>query len=487
MKRVFAYVTVFLLVLSSALLLNGCEIKEPGSFSQDSKSTEELAEDTGVVVETEEKSPREEVVPGEFIISLQAASDLNSLSAGEAGEKMATELKKHQDVFADSEFEMRSLFREALGESSESFTASTSINSEIVDLAAGSGYLNLVRYPSEKFADRDEAREKMIEMLESEGIEVNYIEPNYRVEIAGVEAAEFEEQEPWNLEMIKAPAAWEHESGSEDLSIGIIDTGIDYNNPYIEDYVDRDGGRNFVRENDVINIDDIMDENGHGTHVAGIIASQSELSGVMQEAALIPLRVLDASGWGSIDGVVEALVYSLIEEIDIINMSLGLENRPETLENIVRKVNEHDIIQVAAAGNKDEENVLYPAAFSRVVAVSAVNDKKKLAGYSNFGTEIDVTAPGSEILSTFSETVAQNNEDARVNEHFGFLSGTSMAAPHVAGKAGLIRSFNPEISAENIQLLIEDSAREMDNELHFGGGMIDCYRAVGGRLIEPYF
>ncbi|MFW5790567.1 MAG: S8 family peptidase [Bacillota bacterium] len=284
----------------------------------------------------------------------------------------------------------------------------------------------------------------------------------------------------WAASAIKLPQAWDQTTGSNNIRVAVLDTGIDYNHPELADFVDKNSSYNFIDDND-----NVMDYHSHGTHVAGIISARGDnntgTTGVMWESELMAVKVLDDNGSGSEWSLAQGILYAagLLDNqprqtADIINLSLGMSDSnhiPKTLEKAIERAAAEGVIIIAASGNKGSSKVIYPAAFSDVIAVGALEENNsgapEIASYSNYGPEIDVVAPGSLIYSTFADN------------KYGYMSGTSMATPHVSGLAGLMLSEG--IRASDIRSLLQDTAIKLGNDdfnESYGHGMIDTYKSV---------
>lgn len=238
---------------------------------------------------------------------------------------------------------------------------------------------------------------------------------------------------PYGVRMINAPSVWPAEKG-KDIVIAVLDTGCDLSHPDLSDAVI--GGRNFTSDNP----DDYTDSHFHGTHVAGSIAASLNsqgIVGVAPECKLLILKVLDENGDGSYRDIINAIHYARQwrgenqEKVRVISMSLGGPVDMPELHNAIKMAVQDNILIICAGGNEGDGSSrtnerAYPGAYKEVVQVGAVNRRKQLADFSNTNDEIDLVAPGVNILSTFP-----GNKYAK-------LSGTSMAAPHVTGAAALI-------------------------------------------------
>jgi len=300
----------------------------------------------------------------------------------------------------------------------------------------------------------------------------------------------------WGIERISAPKAWERTTGSEEIVVAVIDSGIDASVPQlarrlwtnpdeiagnkIDDdrngYVDDIHGWDF-RDNDA------SSTNGskihwHGTFVAGIIAAQpgaGKVTGVAPGVRIMDVRFLDSKNlfyskdWNAF---AKAVDYAVDNGARIINLSVYANGTPPAvLERALQRAAHHGVIVVGIAGNDSKPQVCYPAKYPSVLAVSATNSDDRLASFSNQGGEVAVAAPGEQITSLFPGGAV------------GTSSGTSFSAPHVSGTLALILSANPGLSpSEAIDRLKESSVDlgERGQDPHFGAGLINAGQAVAG-------
>ena len=220
------------------------------------------------------------------------------------------------------------------------------------------------------------------------------------------------------------------------------------------------------------------DGNGHGTHSAGIAAARSNnglgVAGVCWNCSLVVARVLDDHGTGVWSGVASAIVWAADQQaVRVISLNLGGAATDAATLSAVNYAAARGKILVAAAGNTYWGNVLFPAQFENCIAVSATNNKDMLADFSAVGSAIDLAAPGADVYSSFGTP--------DTGDTYAVLSGTSMAAPHVAGLAGLLWSINPALSATRVRQILESTAQDLgsqgrDNQ--FGAGRIAAGRAA---------
>ena len=225
--------------------------------------------------------------------------------------------------------------------------------------------------------------------------------------------------EQWALPAIRAPQAWaEMPQDAPTVRVAVIDSGVCAGHPDLVGRIEM--GWDFVEDDETP-----QDEFGHGCAVAGVIAANMNdgvgIAGVAPNAQIIPLRVLNASGVGSYSDVAAAIVYAADFGVQVINLSLGGSNPSATLENAVNYAIDKGVIVVAAAGNNGTEGALYPAAYEPVIAVGSVDPNLEHSSFSNYGSQIDIWAPGRDILTT------------KRDGSYGLVSGTSFAAPYVAG------------------------------------------------------
>ncbi|MEH7225801.1 S8 family peptidase [Bacillus sp. JJ1566] len=270
----------------------------------------------------------------------------------------------------------------------------------------------------------------------------------------------------WNLRMIDSENGWGISQGSDKVKIAIVDTGVDLDHP---DLVNRiAGGYNVLKDNNVPD-----DDNGHGTHVAGIIASQTNnhegTAGITWFNPIMPVKVMGADGYGSTFDIARGIIWATDHGADVINLSLGNYQGSKLLKQAVDYAYRHDVVMVAASGNDNSSQPSYPSAYPQVLSVAAVDLNGDKADFSNYGDYIDVAAPGVTIPSTY------------IDEQYAALSGTSMAAPHVAALAGLMRSINPNLSNKEIMDMIKGTSLDLGKagkDIYFGEGLIDIVQAL---------
>lgn len=313
--------------------------------------------------------------------------------------------------------------------------------------------------------------------------EVEYAEPNYEIKLeegplvpVRPHDPQFEDQ--WALSNsgqrggkqgadISAPLAWIKTTGSEDVVVAVLDTGVDYTHEdlatnmwmrpdSLAPYHDNELGTidDLNGFNAIDNAADPMDDNGHGTHCAGIIGAEGEndlgIAGVNWKVKIMPLKFMNAGGSGTTKDAIEAISYAIDRKkagvnVRIISASWGSTQRSRALEAVIRKAYENDILFVAAAGNASTDNDRtphYPSSYNvpNVISVAALDRHDQLASFSNYGVKsVAIAAPGVDILSTWLGNAYEEK------------SGTSMATPVVSGVAALVLAEHPHMSVDDLR------------------------------------
>ena len=349
---------------------------------------------------------------------------------------------------------------------------------------------------------------------------VAWAEPNYRVRalaVANDEALPFQ----WHYPLIDLPTAWDSTTGAPGVIVAVVDTGVLSGHPDLAGQLV--AGYDFVRDpdsgGDGDGIDPDPEDPGggsaaggssfHGTHVGGTVAARGNnlqgVAGVAYGARMMPLRALGTDGSGTSYDVGQAVRFAAglpndsgtVPErpADIINLSLGGGAFSPAAQALYDEVRAAGVTVVAAAGNEASTAPSYPAAYANVISVSAVDVQRRLSSYSNRGATIDIAAPGGDstvdlngdgypdgVLSTGGSVSAAGIEFA-----YTFLSGTSMATPHVAGVLALMKSVNPDLTPADIDALLQrgdltDDLGPPGRDDSFGYGLINAGRAVAAAL-----
>ncbi|WP_345733760.1 S8 family serine peptidase, partial [Cryptosporangium minutisporangium] len=271
----------------------------------------------------------------------------------------------------------------------------------------------------------------------------------------------------WALTTLRAEQTWTATTGKT-VTVAVVDTGVQASHPDLAGSVL--SGVDLVRD-DPKSIDGSKDDNGHGTHVAGIIAAVANnrigVAGLAPGAKILPVRVLDGDGAGYDSDIADGIVRAVDRGATVVNLSIGGTEAGAT-SYAVRYALSKNVVVVAAAGNEREEGnpVSYPAADAGVIGVAATDWSDTDAPFSNTGDYVDVAAPGVGIWSTYRGSTYKQ------------LSGTSMATPYVAAAAALIRAVSPDLTPAAVGSLLERTATDL--------GTVGRDDATGHGLVDPY-
>ena len=303
---------------------------------------------------------------------------------------------------------------------------------------------------------------------------VSYVEPDYLVKALYIPNDGYFYLQ-WGPQDINITKAWDVTLGNETLIVAVIDTGIDYNHP--------DLAANYVPLGyDWVNNDnDPFDDNGHGTHCAGIIAAVINNSiGVagLAKVKIMAEKVLNSSGTGYTSDVANGITHAVDNGAKIISMSLGAQSYSITLDNACEYAWSNGALLVAASGNDYGGPVNYPAAYSTVIAVGSINRSDALSDFSNYGPQQELVAPGEGILSTYPDST------------YAYASGTSMATPHAAGVAALAWATHPDYTNQQIRNILNATAIDLGSpgwDEYYGYGKVDAYKVVVYGLPSSFF
>ena len=270
----------------------------------------------------------------------------------------------------------------------------------------------------------------------------------------------------WHLSKIQAPTAWDTTTGSANQIVAVIDSGVRASHP---DLV----GKVLPGYDFVANDNDANDENGHGTGVAGTLSpgsnNQIGVCGVAWSNPILPVRVLDANGSGSYSAIANGIIYAADRGAKVINLSLGGTSSSRALQDAINYAWNKQCVLVAAAGNNGSNVAFYPAACTNVVAVSATDASDTRPTWSNFGSYVDVSAPGVDILSVYG------------SDQYAAWNGTSFSSPVASGVVALMAAANSTLTnVQLVDLLIKnsDDIGALGKDVYHGSGRVNANRAV---------
>ncbi len=335
--------------------------------------------------------------------------------------------------------------------------------------------------------------EEMAEIY-SKNPNVEYAVPNYLMYATMIPNDPYytgELNNQWNFKGgngINVEPAWDISIGSG-VVVAVLDTGVADNSPDL-DYA------NFTLGYDFVNGDsDPVDDQGHGTHVAGTIAESTNngigAAGVAYGCTIMPVKVLDSSGSGTLSQLVDGIYYASDNGADVISMSLGFPpsvtaRKLAPLFPALDSAYSQGIVIVAAAGNDAVSNIGYPAAYDKCIAVGATRYDGIRSYYSNYGTALDIMAPGGDTnvdqnADGYKDGICQNTVNPITKEiRYALYQGTSMATPHVSGVAALLIA-NGVTGPENVREAIQSTAKDMGTsgwDSGYGWGIVDAYKAL---------
>jgi serine protease len=311
---------------------------------------------------------------------------------------------------------------------------------------------------------------------------VKYAEQNGYVYANMIPNDPFYDPYQWNMTRIGMEDAWDVSTGNGAI-VAIIDTGVKQS---LDDLAET----RFIAGYDFVNHDDDpTDDAGHGSHVCGTVAQSTNndmgVAGIAYNATIMPVKVLNAKGSGTWDQVADGIYYATDHGADIINLSLGGTETSTTLENAVNDAWENGVVVVCAAGNDGLSSPHYPAYYDNSIAVSATNYLDEKADYSTYGDWVDISAPGGDSNDyngdDYIDGILQNTFSRRSGDGYYFYTGTSMASPHVAGVAALVKACNSELSNVQIRTILETTAEdigEFGKDDYFGFGIVDAFAAA---------
>ncbi len=294
---------------------------------------------------------------------------------------------------------------------------------------------------------------------------------------------------------IDAPEAWDIYTGSSDVIVAVVDTGVDYTHRDLDDnmwvneaellgtagvdddgngYIDDIYGYNFIYDNS-----DAKDDHGHGTHCAGIIAAEGnnglDIAGVCWNARIMALKFLNSQGSGYTADAVPAFYYAAEHGADVVSNSWGGGFYLQSMQDAIDYAHSQGVIMVASAGNDNTDSPQYPAYYEHMIAVAATNSKDQKAPFSNYGDWVDIAAPGVDILSLRAGgTSAGTVYDAYTT----IASGTSMACPHISGACALLLSANPTLTNDDVYDILMETVDPIADGICLSDGRVNLFEMI---------
>ena len=327
--------------------------------------------------------------------------------------------------------------------------------------------------------------------------EIEWAEPNYFAHSLVVPNDYYYSDYQWGMVNVNLEAAWDVRHNSSFIKVAVLDTGIIPDHPDLSynltdgaDFVD---GIYFAdpsnyQATDLDPTDETTEANGgsHGTHVSGIIGAVGNnsigVSGINWSLDIIPVRVLNASGSGTHYDIAEGVYYAIDQGTDLINFSLGSSTGSYLLEDAIDYADLSNVVMVAASGNDGANSLLYPAAYSETIAVGATDQNNNRCTYSNYGSMLDLVAPGDYIPSTWGHYDIDTGE---TTSGYVYMSGTSMAAPHISGIAALLLAEG--VNPSNVKARLTSTAIDLGytgKDDKYGYGLVDAYGALLNKKLE---
>lgn len=292
--------------------------------------------------------------------------------------------------------------------------------------------------------------------------QVEMVEPNLKV-TPSYTPSDSSYSKQWYEKKINMPLAWSLTLGRSDIKVAVVDAGLQTTHPELK--------AKIIKPYNVMTGENSVPASIHGTHVAGIIAAANNkigITGIAPNVKLIPVNVFQGTE-ADIYTVAEGIDYAVKAGADIINLSLTTEDYTAILDDSIQSAIKKGVLVVAAVGNDHTSQPQYPAAYKNVIAVSATTETDKRASFSNYGSYIDLSAPGVNIYST-----APTNS-------YKIESGTSMATPIVSGVAALILSKNPFLTTKEVTAILEKTSKDLGQkgwDKYYGYGRVDAYQAL---------
>lgn len=332
------------------------------------------------------------------------------------------------------------------------FTRHNLVKRKLIEKLQG----HLMKIPEEKTI------EEVIDELKKDP-DVIYAEPNFTLQSLSTLPDDEYFDRQWATNKIELNNAWDLEKGSADVTIAVLDSGIDLEHPDLK--------QNIILGYDFVNDDSAAwDDNGHGTAIAGVIGAIGDnregIAGVDWQSKLMPLKVVDGDGIGTYYDVARGIIYAADHNARIINLSIGGYAYSYALKDAIDYALEKGCLLVAAVGNDGINTPMYPAAYEGVIGAAATDSQDRIDKNSNYGDFVDLAAPGLSIYTTEPEG------------RYGYNSGSSLACSHTSGLIGLILSSQPSLSRDRVEGILYNSSDYIREDKSYGHGRINAYRAL---------
>ncbi len=289
-------------------------------------------------------------------------------------------------------------------------------------------------------------------------IKIIHFQPSFFFNRSTPSPQQMKQEIGWGVKRIGADAFLDVEPKNR-VRVGIMDTGIHLKHADLKDNIK--GGINVTGSSS-----DYSDDNGHGTHVAGIVGGLNNdigIVGVMPKVDLYAVKVFNSAGEGSLSDIIRGLQWCISNKIKLVNMSFGSATDNATFREVFMNAEKAGIIMVVAAGNDGNEHIMqYPAKYPETIAVASLNEMNNISSFSSYGPEVDIIAPGEDILSTWN------------NGGYKKMSGTSMAAPHVTGAIAQMLNYWGDLTPAQVRQLLKITTHRLPlRSEQQGAGLID--------------
>jgi subtilisin family serine protease len=315
---------------------------------------------------------------------------------------------------------------------------------------------------------------------------VEYAEPNYVLalaeepSVAAVSVNDPKTGPQYSLDRMRVRDAWGFTTGAPDGVVAVLDTGVEFGHQDL-------AGRVLPGHDFVNNDSNAADDNGHGTWVAGIIAANANdaigIAGISWRDRILPVKIMNANGTGDTSDLTSGIVWAADHGATIINMSVGGFPYSQYVHDAIRYAWSRDVVLVGAAGNNATDGQFFPASYPEVISVSATQTDDEFTFWSNYGPDVDVSAPGASVLTTNCQACKPIEQDISGDHRYTYISGTSFAAPNVAGVVALIRARNPAMPNSWVVDRLKTTVDDLGYagwDRRYGHGRVNALRAVGG-------